>query len=168
MNNMIEKAVTYITKKLSDNSFNKTVFTDKKTGCEIIVTPCSYGPINDIKDIEYFLVDASRDGFYGTDNIKDLAEELCSVEEVIKASDAEKSKLADFFKSHLDGNLDDLDLANNIALDLYHGENEDNVCTRYNIDASELTRLKSLSDNFQFYSDWHKEVYGYRPHILRS
>lgn len=166
MNDMIENAIAYITKKLAENNFDKTTFTDKKTGCKIIVTPCSYSPIANIKDIDYFLVAADHDGFYGTDDIKSLAEELCSVEELINASDAEKSKLTEFFKAHLDGNLGNLNLANSVSIDLYNGENEDNVCSKYNIDKTELIRLKSLADDFQFYSDWHKDVYGYRPHII--
>lgn len=165
-NKLIEKATTYIEKKLAKNNFGETLFTDKKTGCKIMVTPCSYGSINNIKDVDYFLVTATHDGIYGTNNIKDLAEQLCSVEEIINASNAEKSKLTDFFKTHLDGKLDDLELANSVSIDLYNGENEDNVCSKYNIDRTELIRLKALADDFQFYSDWHKGIYGYRPHII--
>lgn len=135
---MKEKAIEYIKTKIMKNNFKITEFTFPKfNDLKVYVTPCSYDTvITDFSQVEYFLINCDIINFYGCDTVEKLAETLLNMEKTIKFDFEEKMKCKQFFESHI----------------LPH-KNDPN--------------WKSYeSDDFSYYSDWHKDLFGFRPRSL--
>lgn len=95
----------------------------KATGDPVTITFCSFGNINSINDIEYYLVDC-RFPWAGSSRIDDIANLLNNWTSKIEEENSEKKQIIDYYNK-------------------YYGTDE--------FDAD-------------WFSDWHKDVFGFRPH----
>lgn len=95
----------------------------KETGDPVTITLCSFGNINSIDDIEYYLVDC-RFPWAGSSRIDDIANLLNNWTSKIEEENSEKKQIIDYYNK-------------------YYGTDK--------FDAG-------------WFSDWHKDVFGFRPH----
>lgn len=95
----------------------------KETGDPVTINLCSFGNINSIDDIEYYLVDC-RFPWAGSSRIDDIANLLNNWTSKIEEENSEKKQIIDYYNK-------------------YYGTDK--------FDAD-------------WFSDWHKDVFGFRPH----
>lgn len=104
----------------------------------LTVTPCTQmvDTITSVDEIEYYLVDGSSLVWLGGDNLETIVRQFNEYESQLKELEDEKVELRKFYQEKIAPKLSD-------------------------------PSWKSYEDdNFQTYSDWHKDVYGYRPRNL--
>ncbi len=109
---------------------------DYKSGdVSVFITPCVSGmnPPKTITDIEYYL--ANDNIIYGTDSIYELAERVVMYDKYLEREEADKNKLMDFYVKEVRPLL---------------GKSYDDM----------TMDERSTMGN---YSDWHKDLYGFRP-----
>lgn len=111
---------------LAANNWSDTEMT-MSNGDVITISPCSYAPVANEQNTEYYLVFSPSTPNLGGDTLEIIAEQLASYERHLQERAAEKAKLRAYFDR-------------NIAAGEYDAE------------------------TWSFYSDWHKDIYGYRPH----
>lgn len=91
---------------------------------KLLITPCGYGEISSVGDVDYFLVDGDLP-WLGASNITQLVETINNHAELVIEQDNEKGDLQKFYEENIENNFS--------------------------------------QENWNHYSDWHKDVYGYRP-----
>ena len=85
-------------------------------------------------NIAYYLVDSER--IKGTDSVFGLASDIVNINEVVRCLELDKESLQEFY----DTNIHDI----------------------RNMDYRDMTAEQR--DNMGMFSDWHKDIYGRRPH----
>lgn len=105
-------------------------------GDSVYFTPCTveYGkPIKSLDDVEYYLVHSQVLDGGGT--IFDLSTSVVNADKAKECHEQSKKALLDFYK--------------------------ENIYPYKDIPYSE--RSEELKENYGMYSDWHKDIFGYRP-----
>lgn len=169
-------AVTYneLLKRLTASAFEPIELT-MKCGDKILITPCAWGnELNTLSDIEYFLVESERLPYMGQNSLIEVAAELCDYESLIAKQEDEKSRCRKFFEEHIKGHTSEqLNLGNKLAINFCQRQPEitreeylEEMADRTGKSYEMLSNAMSFSDDLSFYSDWHKDLYGFRPRSL--
>lgn len=103
---------------------------------EICVERSNYRKVLDVHDIEYFLTYDSLNVIEGSDNIFDIARQIVDYDKELDVRNKELKSIKDYF------------VENNIA-ELYK-----KTYSEWNEKDKEV---------FSYYSDWHKDIFNYRP-----
>lgn len=136
MDNLIKAIKKELLKRFTDAGWDEIKITMTINGDVLTINPCSQvcDNITDESQVEWYLVYGSSCTELGGDSLDKLCEQLATYEEMLNSLDNSKKKLRAFFEKHI----------------LPHKNDKD---------------WKSYeSDAFEYYSDWHKDIYGYRPH----
>lgn len=169
------------TRKALINRFNENGWNDLeltlKTGDQILISPCpaDYGKkAASVNDIEYFLIYSDSVHLCGSSNIDDIAKTLNNFSE-LKAQDiSEKEELQTFYDEHIAGHSDkEWKLGNALSSMMCNNPNYSyetplsevakDLAEQLNGDAEQFEAALVLVENASTYSDWYKDVYGYRP-----
>lgn len=130
----IEKATEYITRKFTENRFQETRFSVPVTDSTIWATPCAQCE-DEISDVKdiEFILVSNNDGI----NVPGF-----------DTVEAFAAFLADY-PTNLDREL----------------QNQKSCRSWYKVNIQDkLTRGETVSeDDWQYYSDWHKDCFGFRP-----
>jgi hypothetical protein len=107
----------------------------KKCGTKITVMPCSAdgGQINSLEDVGYFLMDCEPVYLLGEDRIEGVSNTLLHFDDIVRKDIIAKEKCLKFYEEHIAIHENDPDWK------------------------------PEESDDFDYYSDWHKELFGFRP-----
>lgn len=133
---VLEKANEILNAVISNNGKDTSI--PLPNGKAVVLTPC-LTDINETdkitrKDIEYIL---SNDSVVASShNIFELAASIVNYDKLEKCLDGEKKKLQNYYETY--------------------------IYPFRNIPHSE--RTEQLEKDIDFFSDWHKELYGHRPH----
>ena len=162
---------------LKSNNYESTTFG------KVTVDPCrGYGD-----EIEFYLLYAPGVNLCGSDKIEEVADIINNIDEIIAESDADKAKLAAYYEKNIKGKKaycdsyklycfcheewsKALDAAKNTAIKMptmcdieTSDEFLEAASKKFGITTEQVSETLKLSDANQFYSDWHKDLYGYRP-----
>lgn len=178
----IEKTVQALIERFQASNWQPIMLTIRATGDTVTVTPCFYGNKLPEKpsDCEYFLMDCPGILLNGCDRIEEVADTLNRFK-AIKAKDTQdKVALHEFYKNKLDGVTDqDWTAMRTISKALYEMWQERKE-TRWEDFLQEVKPVLSrqtkqsfaaidkaieLSDNFDYYADTFKNLYGYYPRL---
>lgn len=180
----IEKVIE-ILKKRSDNGRKEFTVEMHCNGEKVTISPCKYDDGD--ADPEYFLVYCSLP-WSGFDTWEKLAQFLMDYEKHVNEAKDEKSEITNYFLKYFSGcDEDKLRVGSNVAYmayDYYHElPKEAKTGVSYIFDeklvplyiekyreahpmysTEYLTEALELSERWSSYSDWHKDVFGFRPH----
>lgn len=133
----IERTANELRRRLIDNHFEPITITMKCNGDPVRITPCSNSSdaIASIDDIVYYLVESPSLPWLGSEKIETIAKELNEYQQLLGQKEDDKVRLDNIRKR--------LQLAHTVKLP-----------------PEEIEKWEEL---FSFYSDYHKDVYGYRP-----
>lgn len=127
-------AMAYIAKKLTENKFNSTEFTDKKTGAVITVVPFAYtADIQSIDEIEWYGMDCDKCNLFGEDTLSGVADAILHIGEKIDNYNQSVANLKEFFETKI----------------LIHKDDPE--------------WRPAESHDFSMYSDWYKLLFNRRP-----
>lgn len=130
----LDLAMAYIAKRLTENKFNSTEFTDKATGAVIIVVPFAYtADIQSIDEIEYYAMHCDKCNLFGENTLSGVADTILHIGEKIDAYNQSVANLKAFFEEKILIHKDDPN---------WHSEE---------------------SHDFSIYSDWYKLLFNRRP-----
>lgn len=130
----LDLAMAYIAKRLTENKFNSTEFTDKATGAVITVVPFAHTvDIQSIDEIEYYAMDCDKCNLFGEDTLSGVADTILHIGEKIDAYNQSVANLKAFFEEKILIHKDDPN---------WHSEE---------------------SHDFSIYSDWYKLLFNRRP-----
>jgi len=134
-NDLFNKTRTALLEKIKAADWGEITIQMKKSGHELYIKPMSQmcHKIEDLSDIEYYLVDGSPILHMGSDSLDRLVNDLINYDQLLIELDDSKTKLKNFFDEY--------------------------VVT----EAKDPNYKTYESENFGTYSDWHKDVFGYRP-----
>lgn len=177
----IEKTKAELISRFDNNEWNSITITIKSTGDSILITPCSQVVKNITceKDCEWFLMDCDSVNLTGHDNLDDVADTLNRFVEIKNQNKDEKIKLREYYDDNIAGyDDDDLILGHKVSRIIYDAwmstkckdklydfadKYMPNVAKELDISIDKATMVYTLSCHMSTYSDWHKDVYGYRP-----
>lgn len=108
-------------------------------GSKLGMKLCSYGEINDLSDIDYYMTDS--ESIDSDESLYKIAENIINEEKTIEFMKEDKEKLFSFYQD------EDIEYLMQRPYDL--------------LSEKEI-------DTLFFFSDWHKDVYGYRPRGLAN
>lgn len=165
-------------KRFTENNW-EALDLEMKTGDFVRVTPCFYG--DDIptkpEDCEWFLMDCATINLCGSDKIEDVANQLNSFADDLVKDAKEKDQLADFYDKHLawataddrqkaydaHGKFYDYFIGSGLTWDETEEKHLPDVAKDLGMTLEDAKKYLGLSMDFSWYSDWHKDLYGYRP-----
>ena len=175
----IEKELTNRFKKAN---FKPITITMKKSGDKVIITPCSeLGHIKNMNDISYFLIESQYVNLCGCDTLSELAQTIQNYEDIREQTLKEKHKCHEYYEHNIKGNpVEKLTQGNQYANTIWKAwiaqdEIKDyrefekqypiqNLCVKTKQTEEYIKDAISLSHNYEYFSDWYKELYGRRPH----
>lgn len=108
-------------------------------GSKLGIMLCSYGEINDLSDIDYYMTD--NESIDSDESLYRIAENIVNEEKTIEFMKEDKEKLFSFYQD------EDIEYLMQKPYDL--------------LSEKEI-------DTLSFFSDWHKDVYGHRPRGLAN
>lgn len=175
--------------RLAEKNFKETItLTMKENGHHITINPCSQGDIQSVEDIEYYLIDDKDADFeldFSGDSLAEIAGILAHYHDFyIRTKEEtmdEKAKLRAYYHKHLDKSEQLCQDARNLCSYLcnhFEEKNSDVLIENFSlilqknkqVDDSHLEEIKAYVKDLyeyinhaEFYSDWHKDIYGYRP-----
>lgn len=174
--------------RLAEKNFKETItLTMKENGHHVSINPCSQGDIQSVEDIEYYLIDDQDADFeldFSGDSLAEIAGILAHYDKFYRNSKQEisdeKAKLTEYRKTYLDKSEDFCKDAQKLCSYLCNHFDKDQeqlikdfvniLQAERHMDMSHIDELtayvKELNDylhHAEFYSDWHKDIYGYRP-----
>ena len=172
-----------ITREMLINEFVKTNWDDTAitvdTGDVVVVTPCAYEDISSVEDCEYFLMNSDVVYLCGYEDIDDVVNTLNGFAEIKEKSYTEEEKLRDYYNKHLrDATEADWELSHRVSDVIYDmwvktperhawfdfaDAHMSEVADSLGIAVESAQKAFNLSCDADWYSDWHKDVYGYRP-----
>lgn len=176
----IEHTKNELEKRFAENGWNKLELT-MRNGITINVTPCWYGDVPPAKasECEWFLLDCAEVNLNGDERIEKVAETLNNFEDILQSSNQEKIQCQKFYQDHIEGHSKEERLLGHQVYDQLwnkgYEENQsafnDEFCDAHlpaiaeNLGVSVETAKKALKLSFDlnWYSDWHKDLYGFRP-----
>ena len=119
---MQDRIVAELTKRIIDNNFKDITIHMKKSGHDIVISPCIFTDELKMENVEWFLVYAGINTA-GNDKIEKIAEFIMNYDKLIEEDKEDKIRLHAYY-------------------DKYH--NTDKM-------------------DWDFYSNWYKDLYGHRP-----
>lgn len=127
------------------------------------------------KNIEHYFVYGSVP-WLGADTLDDVVDGLYDIEAKAEEYEADKVELREFFEKNVKPVSDeDWKLSRKITDynfdDMKSGEsytdtverNKEVLMKKFGIDSETYDRLDKAQSDFNLYSDWHKDIYGFRP-----
>ena len=151
----------------------------------VSITPCTQiDKAKSIQDIEDYLVYSNIDSYMGNESLDKVINSLLfdNYKKLIEDTNDEKTKLQKFFEKHIKGHSrDEITLGNEITTNAYDSwrphldeyksfydylASKDfisEIAKKYQKSEDEINAAIKLSSDFGTYSDWHKDLYGYRP-----
>lgn len=121
------------------SGFAKEQSISLSSGTKLDITLCSYGDIKDFSDIDYYMTNSEV--IYSDESLFRIAENIVNEEKTKKFIEDDKAKLFSYYQAE---NLEHL-------LQMPYKSLDD-----------------MQIDTVSFFSDWHKDVYGYRPRGLKN
>lgn len=179
---MAKRTVEYTTKELvkrfQNNGWDRLDL-EMKTGDWVTITPCFYGDTNPTRpeDVEYFLLDSSAMNLCGSEKLEHIADTLNRFESLLSDDAKEKDQLVNFYNEHIAwATKEDWEKSHQVFEGVYEsfrqsGSNWEknaeeclpSVALNLGMELADAKKYLGLSEDSQFYSDWHKDLYGYRP-----
>lgn len=177
----IERTKSALISKLDANEWNTISILVKATGDYVMITPCSQmiGNITCEKECEFFLLDCDSVNLVGANTLDEVADTLNRFDEIKRQSKDEKTRLREYYKEHIAGyENEDLRLGSTISDMIYKAWMKTNredklydfadaymekVAKELNISINKANAAYELRCHMDTYSDWHKDVWGYRP-----
>ena len=167
----IQNTANALIQRFTQNGWRPLTLTIKATGDKVTITPCIYDGTDTaetVNDCEYFLMDCATINLCGADTIEEIADQLNNFAET-KAQDIDdKQRLKQFYQTNLAGfNKHDFQMSH-IAYDLIECQklSIEEAATQMKVSIEDANKYITLSHSFSFYSDWHKDLFGFRPHSL--
>lgn len=174
----IEYTTRELVKRFQQNGWDRLDL-EMKTGDWVTITPCFYGDTTPTKpeDCEYFLLDSSAMNLCGSEKLEHIADTLNRFESLLSDDAKEKAELADFYKQHIAwATKEDWTKSHEVFDGVYEmfrtsglgwEENAEKalpvVASKLGLTLDNAKKYLALSEDSQMYSDWHKDLYGYRP-----
>ena len=127
------------------------------------------------KNIEHYFVYGSVP-WLEADTLDEVVSNLYDVEAKAAEYEEEKAKLREFFEQHIkpvseeewkvsraitDINFKDMKPGERYSDTVQR--NKSKISRDFNLDSDAYDALVEAQDNFNLYSDWHKDIYGFRP-----
>lgn len=115
---MIERTVAELTKRIVANHFEETKVTMKCNGDVVSIAPCSYLPkITDMKQCDWFLFYSPSVNLSGDSKIETIAKYLVDYEKLIKESNDDVEQLKAHIRKY--GERSDWDFVSDFHKDLF-------------------------------------------------
>ena len=177
MNNLQNKIKSELLNRFDAASWKGITIHMKKSGHDLILTPCSQiSPVNE-QNVEYIMIDGAPIMLYGCDTIDELAETIANYDSILDEKLEQPRKLREFAQKSLKGHtLKELEDGNAFVSDMWKQWNtkesswEDfsknfdySIFVDANHDVKTIKDNIALSHAWNTYSDWYKELYGHRP-----
>lgn len=178
MNNLQNKIKSELLKRFDAASWKGITIHMKKSGHDLILTPCSQiSPVNE-QNLEYIMIDGAPIMMYGCDTIDELAETIANYDSILDEKLEQPRKLREFAQKYLKGHtLKELKDGNAFAIAMwkkwdtekYPSWDDFSEQFDYSIFVDASHDIKTVKDNialshaWESYSDWYKELYGKRP-----
>lgn len=181
MTTLHEKIKNELTNRLEKANFKEISITMKKSGDKIFITPCTQMlTIESMDDIEYFLLQSTGINLLGCDTIDELATTIQNYETQREHDLGERDRLKEYYETNIKGhNKIELADGNKYSIKLHEDwlkqpeMSYEDFEAQYDIASldpqktiDEIKSNLSLSHAWSFYSDWHKDLYGVRPHYM--
>lgn len=181
MTTLHEKIKNELTSRIEKANFKEISITMKKSGDEIKITPCAQMlTIKSMDDIEYFLLQSTGINLLGCDTADELATTIQNYEAKREHDLNERNELKKYYETKIKGH-NEIELAdgNKYSIKLYEDWRKqpemsyDDFVAQYDIASldpqkttDEIQNNLALANAWNFYSDWHKDLYGVRPHNM--
>lgn len=129
-----EMTLDYIKNAIKKNNFGATNFEDEDTGAIVVVEPCSYFEgITDFSQIDFYSMRCN------------MVDGMCGSSDIEKIAKTIQNIAGEIADSEKD----------KVELREYY--------EKYLTPEKRAENEEVWQGHFDFYSDWHKDVYGYRP-----
>lgn len=131
-----EMTLEYIKNAIKDNNFGTTRFKDEDTGAVVVVEPCSYADtITDFNQVDFYSMCCN------------MVDGMCGSSDINSVAKTIQNIAAEIQDNEKD----------KVELREYY--------EKYLTPEKRAENEKVWQDHYDFYSDWHKDVYGYRPRL---
>ncbi len=172
----IEATRKALINRFEENNWKELEIT-LKTGDRVWITPCPtmYGEnVNSVDDIEYFLLASDSINLCGSSNIDDVAETLNNFSQLKEEDENSRIELQRFYEENIAGHSDEEWKLGHELHKMMYANPKYNWETPFSVvaadlanqlggDANQFEAALRLVENGGTYSDWHKDIYGYRP-----
>lgn len=172
----IEATRKALINRFEENNWKELEIT-LKTGDRVWITPCPimYGEkVNSVDDIEYFLLASDSINLCGSSNIDDVAETLNNFSQLKEEDENSRIELQRFYEENIAGHSDEeWKLGHELHKMMYENPKYNwetpfsvvaaDLANQLGGDANQFEAALRLVENGGTYSDWHKDIYGYRP-----
>ena len=149
----------------------------------VFVTPCVDVDLHGNRHIAFWLLDAEGVNLYGSEKPEDVVETINSLATLKQESDDEKARLQAFYDKHIAGKsyhgLDsyalycfghdewlkarkagsEIGFLDYTATDAFLAV----AAAKFSTKPEHVAEAQKLAECKSTYSDWHKDLYGYRP-----
>lgn len=130
---------TIVADQIIKSGFANEQVVSLPNGSKLGMKLCSYGEIKDLSDIDYYITD--NESIDSGESLYKIAENIVNEEKTIEFMKEDKERLFSFYQD------EDIEYLMQRPYDL--------------LSEKEI-------DTLSFFSDWHKDVYGYRPRELAN
>lgn len=161
-------------RRLQAANWNAIQLEMKQPNCTLTLLPCSMEPIQDINDVELYMVQGGPVELTEYSLIR-IAADLCKYQALIDEEKRQKQNLRNYYDQHIAGHSHtEIREAGDLACDIYgnyHSTEYDSIDDYLNAylndkpkaEQERIRKLLELSDHWSIYSDTHKSLYGFRP-----
>lgn len=156
--------------RLLKNSFNPIILTMKDLTLITISCYTENKQIEQLADVEYFVLKTQNEKTTEFDSLVKLAAQLTR-NDAYNEEKNDETKLTKYYNKYIKGHTDEhLKIGNTVVLTM-HQENykrltsklKERFAEQFNCTPEQIKRYYNLANHFEYYSDWHKDVFGCRP-----
>ena len=161
-------------RRLQAANWNAIQLEMKQPNGTLTLLPCSMEPIQNINDVELYMVQGGPVELTEYSLIR-IAADLCKYQTLIDEEKRQKQNLRNYYDQHIAGHSHtEIREAGDLACDIYgnyHSTEYDSIDDYLNAylndkpkaEQERIRKLLELSDHWSIYSDTHKSLYGFRP-----
>lgn len=163
----------YLTEQFEANGYKPVEI--KTSEGWVYIEPYCYADEPSLDKVEFYNIEGPVP-WMGSSTLDGACNEVASISESVKSHKESKKELAEFYKNNIEGATEEdkifsrkviskvmEDWKGDSSLDEFYEAHRSEYAQHFGISEKELDDAYQLQEALGTYSDWHKDLYGFRP-----